>query len=294
MDSNARIRSVDRVTKMIEENLEQGHIFGWLNAPDAAVNHHQASEKKGAAATGKWFLESPEYIEWKNQPNSIYWLHGILGCGKTVLSSTIVDDLSESCATSHQTLAYFYFSFDVQSSGQQDCAKMLRSLLRQFSSQNQKCLQILERAYVDNGNGQKQLSLEALSTLLQSMTAASGTTFIVLDALDECNSRGELMRLIESIEAWDQANLHMLLTSRSETDIRSTIDPLNNKKFITDIQVSLNTEDIRTHIRSRLSLDADLKRWRKDATALKDIEAQLMKSADGMYGSTSIWWIEHH
>ena len=283
MDSNARIRNVDRVARTIEEDLKHDHIFKWVNAPVTAVNHHQATEKRGTATTGKWFLESSEYVEWKSQPHAVYWLHGILGCGKTVLASTVVDDLLESCQISHHTLAYYYFSFDVQVVGRQDCANMLRSLLRQLSNQNQDCLQMLEAAYLAHGNGQKQPSLEELSTLLQSMIQASGTTFIVLDALDECNSRGELLRLIGTIGAWDQADVHILLTSRSETEVRSTIESLDCRKFITDIQTSLNTEDIHTHIRSRLSLDADLKRWRKDATALEDIEAQLMKSADGMY-----------
>ncbi|KAL8840097.1 MAG: hypothetical protein Q9176_004119 [Flavoplaca citrina] len=293
MDSNARIRNVDRVAKTIEEDLKHDHIFKWLNAPDTAVSHHQASEKRGTATTGKWFLESSEYVDWKSQPHSVYWFHGILGCGKTVLASTIVDDLLESCQTSHHTLAYYYFSFDVQVLDRQDCAKMLRSLLRQLSNQNQVCLQMLEAAYLAHGNGQKQPSLEELSTLFQSMIEASGTTFIVLDALDECNSRGELLRLIESIEAWGQADLHMLLTSRTETDIRSTVESLNYSMYTTNIQASLNTEDIRTHIRSRLSLDADLKRWRKDARALENIKAQVMKSADGMYGSTNVSWVEH-
>ena len=259
MDSNARIRNVDRVAKTIKQDLKHDHIFKWLNAPDTAPNHHQASEKRGTATTGKWFLESSEYVEWKSQPHAVYWLHGILGCGKTVLASTIVEDLLKSCQTSHYTLADYYFSFDVQVLDRQDCAKMLRSLLRQLSNQNQDCLQMLDAAYLAHGSRQKQPSLEELSTLLQSMIEASGTTLIVLDALDECNSRGETLRLIETIGAWDQADVHILLTSRSETEIRLTIESLDCRKFIIDIQTSFNTEDIRTHIRSRLSLDADLK-----------------------------------
>lgn len=34
---------------------------------------------------GSWFLHSSQYIHWKEQPNSLLWLHGFVGCGKTIL-----------------------------------------------------------------------------------------------------------------------------------------------------------------------------------------------------------------
>ncbi|KAL8993043.1 MAG: hypothetical protein Q9169_006643, partial [Polycauliona sp. 2 TL-2023] len=277
MDTNTLVRNVDRQAQSIRQDLKDDQVLQWLNAPDAALDHHQASEKRGAETTGKWFIESDEYAEWKTRPHSIYWLHGILGCGKTILASAVIDELSESCKTSPRTLAYFYCS------DRQDCGKLLRSLLRQLSNQNRDCWKMLEESYVTHGKGQKQPSRDTLSTLLRSMLGTCSTASIVLDALDECKPRGELLRLIEDIDSWHDATYHIFITSRRETDIRTTVESLKNTKYITDIQKSLNSEDIRTHIRYRLSHDKGLNRWQNHPEALRVIEAQLMEKADGMF-----------
>ena len=288
METSAGVRNLNQHALSIRENWENDQIFKWFFAPDPAPNHYQASEKR-AAATGKWFIDSTTYIEWKVEPHSVCWLHGILGCGKTILASTVIDDLRDHCKQNTQcALAYFYFDF--KSSGGQNCAKMLRSVLKQLANQNPECLKMLEALYLANDKGQNQPSLDALSAVLQDMVGVCGTTFIVLDALDECNadgcnSRSELLRLIESIDLWHQDGLHMLLTSRTEPEIRMTMESLNHGPYSINIQKSLITEDIRTHVRSRLSHDPNLKRWQKVPDALQEIEVRLIEKADGMYGS---------
>ena len=280
MDTNTRVRDVDRQAQSIQEDLKNGQIFGWLSATEASSNHHWALKKR-ALATGKWFIESPDYVEWKLHPQSVHWLHGLLGGGKTVLASTIIDDLSKQCETTQCTLAYFYF---FESPDRQDCTTMLHTLLRQLATRNPACLKILTESYLIHGKGSRQPSLHALLNLLQSMLETCGTTFIVLDALDECDSREELLELIGSIQFWSCADLHILLTSRSEPDVRMTVESWN-KKYITNIQNSSHSEDIRTHIISRLSHDSRLRRWRNNPSALKEIEVRVLEKVDGMYGS---------
>ncbi|KAL8666382.1 MAG: hypothetical protein Q9168_007488 [Polycauliona sp. 1 TL-2023] len=277
MDTNSRVRSIDRQAQSIQEDLKNDQVLKWLNAPGVAQDHHRAKEKRGAETTGRWLIESDDYASWKTQPQSIYWLHGMLGCGKTILASTIVDDLFKDCGKSSSSLAYFYCS------DRHDCSRILRSLLQQLSSQNRDCSRMLQDFYVTLEKGQKQPSRDTMSTLLRAMVTISGTSFIVLDALDECKPRGELMQFIEDIASWHDAPYHMLMTSRSEHDIRTTVESLSHKKYIKDIQKSLNREDIRTHIRYRLAHDKELEKWQNNSKALEEIEVQLMEKADGMF-----------
>ena len=51
-------------------------IYQWLSAPDPSTNHNDAQKKK-QSATGEWFTQSTEFADWKKQPNSFLWLHGI-------------------------------------------------------------------------------------------------------------------------------------------------------------------------------------------------------------------------
>ena len=144
---------------------------------------------------------------------------------------------------------------------------------------------MLDTLYLANDKGQHQPSLDALSALLQDMVGACGTAFIVLDTLDECSSRSELLKFIEGIDLWHQNGFHILLTSRNEPDIRMYVESLSHKPYIINFQKSLITEDIRTLVRSRLSHDPRLKRWQKVPKALEEIEVRLIEKADGMYDS---------
>ncbi|KAH6838311.1 vegetative incompatibility protein HET-E-1 [Alternaria alternata] len=111
-----------------EERL--GKIFSWLSAPDPSTNYHKA-HKQRQAKTGLWLLESAKFSEWKERAASRLWLYGIPGCGKTILSSTVVENLLQYCHDdTSMVMAYFYFDFnDTQ---KQDPELMLRSLLCQL------------------------------------------------------------------------------------------------------------------------------------------------------------------
>ena len=69
-------------------------IKQWLAAPDTSSNHN-AARKKRQPTTGEWFTESKEFHQWKTEPASFLWLHGIPGCGKSVLCSTIIQNVIE-------------------------------------------------------------------------------------------------------------------------------------------------------------------------------------------------------
>ena len=92
-----------------DEKLEA--IRRWLCAPDPSENYHKAL-KQQQPGTGEWFLDSKEFSNWKSEPASFLWLYGIPGCGKTILSSTVIDHVIEYCqADVGKVVAYFYFSF---------------------------------------------------------------------------------------------------------------------------------------------------------------------------------------
>lgn len=61
-------------------------------------------------------------------------LWGIPGCGKTVLSTTIIERLTDLCSNDQDhALAYFYFAFDDQAF--QKVEGLVRSLVPQLCSQ---------------------------------------------------------------------------------------------------------------------------------------------------------------
>jgi hypothetical protein len=97
----------------------------WLSAQDPSINYNKALEQRKNKDSGHWFLQSKAFEKWKTCPNSFLWLHGIPGCGKTILSSTIIEHLGRTIPHT-QPLLYFYFDFS--DSRKQSLESMICSL----------------------------------------------------------------------------------------------------------------------------------------------------------------------
>jgi hypothetical protein len=103
-------------------------------------------------------------------------------------------------------------------------------------------------------------------------------TFIILDALDECKEREELLGLLENFIDWEVESLHVLATSRRERDIEEALEPLVTGQVC--IQSALVNADIYIHICERLQNDLKLRKW--PANVQTEIEKTLMDGAHGM------------
>jgi hypothetical protein len=254
-------------------------IRRWLLAPDPTINYQKALIER-QANTGQWFLEGSLYQAWKSTGSSV-WLHGIPGCGKTILSATIVENIQQYTANDPgKALAYFYFDFKDQQKQGPD--SMVRSLIFQLSQQFITIPVELERLYDSCKDKAIQPYSNTLLATLQPVIRVFPQTFIVIDALDECAQREDLMKVIGDILAWQSENLHFLVTSRREGDIESTLGQIIGKSSILSLQTEAVTPDIQLYIHERLSHDDRLRKWRMDSALHQEIETTLLSNARGM------------
>ncbi|KAF1939184.1 hypothetical protein EJ02DRAFT_504930 [Clathrospora elynae] len=262
-------------------DLKLVKIREWLSAPDPSMNYQKALKQR-QDDTGLWFLESDQYAEWRTDATSFFWLHGIPGCGKTILSSTILQNVLQHCNSDPgKVVAYFFFDFnDIQ---KQNPELMVRSLICQLSQQCVRIPTSLDTLFSSCENGQRQPSLHALLEALQQMMQEFPHIYIVLDALDECSGRAELMDILETMSTWQLQNLHTLLTSRRERDIESSLETFIRQQDFVCLQSELVDRDIHKYVQQRLSDDKQLSRWGRDPAIRQDIEAALMEGAQGMF-----------
>jgi Cdc6-like AAA superfamily ATPase len=181
-------------------------------APDPSTNYHKA-HKQRQAETGLWLLESAKFAKWKDSAASRLWLYGIPGCGKTILSSTIIEHLVQHCHDD-TTVVTAYFYFDFSDTQKQDPELMLRSLLCQSLQRSVVIPKGVDALFSACENGHRQPSLHALLELKPQAMQQFTHAYIVLDALDECTQRQELMDVLETVAAWQLGNVHLLMTSR--------------------------------------------------------------------------------
>jgi hypothetical protein len=175
-----------------------------------------------------------------------------------------------------------YFYFDFTDADKQKPQLMVRSLISQLSEQCIKMPLALEALYSSSDKGNRQPSLDALMNVLQHMLQEFPQSYLILDALDECTDRAELMRILEQIAGWQLEEMRVLVTSRRERDIESSLEDIVNRECIMCLQSQVIDKDIQTYVRQRLSDDKGLKKWQKDAEIRREIETTLMEGSRGM------------
>ncbi|KAL8655533.1 MAG: hypothetical protein Q9226_003010 [Calogaya cf. arnoldii] len=199
-----------------------------------------------------------------------------------VLSSIIIEDLSKQCeAHSSNALAYFYF--ETSGGSEKHDIAALRSLVAQFSKQSEEGMTKLKDLYHSCDKGRQQPTNNELLSCLKAMVQSFTATYVLLDALDECKNRPELLQLIQNVNRWQLENLHILVMSRREADISEVLEMLAEHEKIIELDPSSNNNDINFYIQDRLSNGLGLKRWRKRPDIQARIKVQLLEEGDGMY-----------
>ncbi|KAH9016342.1 hypothetical protein EDB85DRAFT_1875056 [Lactarius pseudohatsudake] len=261
----------------------------WLSPPDPSTNQNIACTTQHEG-TATWFFRGSIFTEWKSKATtSLLWVHGKPGSGKSILCSTIVQDITALREAGLASMAYFYFDF--RDTDKQNLHNLLPSLLTQLSARSDDCCDILSHVYKAHDNGAHKPNTDTLIRCLEDMLAlpGQGPIYIILDALDECPNtsgippaRRQVLDLIKDLIGLQLPNLHICITSRPEIDIRSALEPLAFHPVSIHEQ-SGQKNDIEDYIRSVVYADSDsaMRRWRDKDKEL--VIETLTERADGMF-----------
>ena len=136
--------------------------------------------------------------------------------------STVLEDVKFNTLTDSSTLfAYFYFDF--RDPEKQNCHSLVASLIDQLAFSCSEVVSQLEKLYSQHRSGREEPSFPELVNILQMMfTLHPKRTYIIIDALDECNRHSEwstLIELLQTVSYWNLQNVRLLCTSRPEKTI---------------------------------------------------------------------------
>ncbi|KAH7903273.1 hypothetical protein BJ138DRAFT_1168378, partial [Hygrophoropsis aurantiaca] len=258
--------------KEIVRNQEDEKILKWLAAPDPSVGYNAALEKR-CLETGSWFLKGEKFNEWKTKADVPLWISGIPGCGKTVLCSSIVKDVISTRSGASSACAYFFFDGRDSREEFQLHRKLIRSLIKQFTSRLPSIPPSLKRLY---GTGDHQPSLPDMEKTLDEILDHFRDAFIVIDSLDECSEKRDLLRWITNVCQRKAGKLHLLVTSRPEQDIIEKMDRLALVHVL--VETENITEDIESYVNSEITTDDRLA-----SIPIGNLRMKLVEDACGMF-----------
>jgi hypothetical protein len=278
--SQAALAIKDGVTEVSESirtmNISQrdDKIIDWLKLGDPSTNHDSARIKH-EPNSGKWLIESePMFDSWIEGTNASLWIHAIPGAGKTILCSTIIEHVKMLCGEwSSRKHAYFYFDFNDPQ--KRSVEGMLRSIIVQL------CVRTtpveVHDLYRQCDHGKSKPGRENLIKTLLSVLANSHQTYLIMDALDECSEREELLDMINRIVHMSSGT-NLLVTSRKERDIEEGLtDTIELRIGLDGPRIDA---DIRLYVDKSLENDKSLRKW--TPSIKQEIKDALIRGAHGM------------
>ncbi|THX37115.1 purine and uridine phosphorylase [Aureobasidium pullulans] len=271
------VEQLSGVVGKVGSSVEQLKAFGssnaitaWLDAPDPSVNFNRAHDAHHTG-TGQWFFKTGQFLQWRREENSFLWLHGMPGCGKTVLSSTIVRRLAEDGAA---PVLFFYFDFS--EARKQQFEAMIRSFLVQIYHKAASSQASIRLLYDSHSQGCVQPDLELIEDTLRSILSQLKNVDIVIDALDESQTLDRVLQWCKKTHDCKTTNLRLLVTSRTQ------VVQWPKKDQLFSIQSAEVNNDIRSYVSKRVHSD-EFEHW-KDCSTIRDrVEMELTEKADGMF-----------
>ena len=100
---------------------------------------------------------------------------------------------------SEPNIAVVYFYFDFNDSSKQRTGNFICSLISQFVAQCPEIPEPLLSIYSRSQSGQQQPNTEELKSVFRQVIETFRATYLMVDALDECTDREDLLGLIEEV-----------------------------------------------------------------------------------------------
>ncbi|KFY08508.1 hypothetical protein V492_06166, partial [Pseudogymnoascus sp. VKM F-4246] len=288
------IRRIREVTQKAQNDNTRLDLLRWLSSEDFSTRYNDIWSRH-EELTGNWLIENDRYNDWKEKSSSFLWLYGKVGSGKSYLSASAIQNLTESCEKSpYEALAYYYFSFNDRTDP--DASRMLSSMIRQLCGarpDSPAWLNNLGSTFRDKG---ARPTLEHLEGALWNAVEGFDAVYLIIDALDECTTskgtRATLMRSLVKLQKHSPPNVHILVTSRQEPDIEAAFDrvPLGSEDKIDLLRFrDAVNNDIGVFIQQRL----DSPEFDNVSEETKELaKTMLLEKADGMFQYVALQLIE--
>jgi ankyrin repeat protein len=238
--------------------------------------------------TCQWVFQHERFQNWQQSgSSSLLWISADPGCGKSVLSKSLIDkDLKPTPAT----ICYFFFKDD--SEQQRSISNALCALLHQFFDRKRRLIHYALEDYAAEGSYLSKSFHKLWNILTKAMTdPGAGEVVCVLDALDECEESGRY-EIIGALNAFygssgGASNLKFFLTSRPYFDIESRFRKLTHDMPTIRLRGEMESAAISNEI--EIVIRESVKTLGVQLELTRQEKANLQRELLGMKHRTYLW-----
>lgn len=247
-------------------------ILDWLAPMDYAPQQSDFISRR-QVGTGKWLLDSAEFMAWMETDNETIFCPSIPGAGKTIPTSIVVQELNTNLISDeHIGVAYIYCHFRRKT--QQKADDLLANLLKQLVDGRRSLPESVRFLYNKYKDKRKRPSLDDISTTLQYVAALYSRVFIIVDALDECQTASRKSFLFEIFAIQAKCRANIFATSRPIPEVTDKF------KGLKSLEIRASKEDIERYLEGHIGQLSAFDEW---SQRLRDeVKISISEAVDGM------------
>ncbi|KAF2874799.1 hypothetical protein BDV95DRAFT_299092 [Massariosphaeria phaeospora] len=281
-------------TIMTEEHkIRKFHdLHRWIDPPSNYSDALENSSDLKQEGTCAWVQTISEFQDWMNATrgpgqsdpygkfgSNVLWIRGSPGTGKTVLASSIVQELQLSISAELGiSTAYYFFSAEVGNERITAPASAYRAILSQILHQNRDRTPVIDKFSFSNmySSMQPRASQKDLVGLLQLCAQELGHIYIVLDGVDECSDQASLLETITQLSVFPVFRILLL----GRPSIKGLYRRMANDRIL-DMGRFAVSDDIKTYLLSNITSLTE--QAYLPNIPLDPLVEHLLTGADGMF-----------
>ncbi len=228
--------------------------------------------------TAEWFLKDDVFCQWRDDTNgAVLWCTGKMGAGKTVLISSMVEQLHVSQRSTDTIAHHFCFSdHDASLKARNIVGSIARQMLEHWL-QNAKVdeLRALHRKISD-------VDSAGMTDILSDRLPPGASYYILLDGIDECKI-DEAREVVACLSKLCQNHRAVKIVLTSRTDIDKALRRQLRAKYKMPVSEAKTQSDVRCYINETLDQRLeDRELVLNDPSIILKISDKLERESQGM------------
>ena len=290
-DSSASLQRLEDTTQQLHQTTTKmasshlhAELMAWVCPYDGdPFDNYSAALKRRQPGTGAWLTRSEDFEIWSQRDHGVFWLRGLPGCGKTVLTSTVVEYIQRSFISKNNGVALAYFYIDYRDPAKQSLDACLATMVRQIIEQNPQGTKQLEEL-----KEQKQRSFSRNLTageyigIIKMLADMQTKVYIVIDALDEAPDPVPFVDAFIQLSSRECGTpIVVLVSSRNSTTLENLLLPVASKHVLVS---SEENDDVSRFITTEVNKRFSSRKLNVPNAELIDLTiSKLVARADGLF-----------